>query len=117
MMNTTFDSRFFAAILRTRRGEQSLRDVATETGVSIATLSRIENGETPDMEIFLVLSSWTRWPTSAFLNAGEARDTVQFVEQALRDDGVLASETIDAFLVLLRVVHDSSSQSRGKKQL
>lgn len=107
-MNTIFDTRLFAAALCTKRGGCSLRDVAAETGVSASTLSRIENGEAPDMETFLMLCSWVGWPTNAFLNAGEDRDTVRLIEQALREDGVLSTEAINAFLVLLQVVRDRS---------
>ena len=36
----------------------SLRDVARQTGVSPATLSRIEAGRTPDLETFFVVALW-----------------------------------------------------------
>ena len=108
-MTTIFDARLFAAALRTKRGDRGLRDVATETGVSLSTLSRLENGETPDMETFLTLSSWVGWPTGAFLHEDLAQDTVQMVEQALHEDGILASKVIDAFLVLLQTVRGRHS--------
>src|ERR1700688_2741618 len=103
-MTTIFDARLFAAALRTKRGDLGLREVATVTGVSAATLSRIENGETSDMDTFLVLTTWMGWAVAAFPHQGQARDTVLLVEEALRDDGILTTETIDAFLVLLRTV-------------
>lgn len=101
---TTFNVRLFGAALRTRRGDLGLREVATETGVSASTLSRIENGEIPDLQTFLVLSSWTGWPVAAFFHQDQVRDTVRLVEEALREDEVLSPEVIDAFLVLLRTV-------------
>ena len=101
---TNFDAPLFAAALRTRRGDLGLREVATVTGVSAATLSRVENGEVPDLQTFLVLTAWTGWPTRAFLHQDQERDTVQLIDQALREDDVLAAETIEAFLVLLRAV-------------
>ena len=90
--------------LRTRRGDRGLREVATTTSVSASTLSQLENGEIPDMDTFLVLSSWTGWPTSTFLHQDQERATVQFVEEALREDGVLEAEIIKVFLVLLTAV-------------
>ncbi len=107
---TSFDAPLFAAALRTRRGDLGLREVATVTGVSAATLSRVENGEIPDLQTFLVLCSWTGWPVSDFLHQDQARDTVQLIDQALREDGVLATETIEAFLVLLRAVRRVPAQ-------
>ena len=57
------------------------------------------------MDTFLVLTSWTGWPVAAFLRpVDQVHDTVQLVEQALRDDGVLTVEIIEAFLVLLQAV-------------
>jgi transcriptional regulator with XRE-family HTH domain len=46
--------------LRRRRDEQglSLRDVEEETGVSAATLSRIERGSSPDLDIVKKLAEW-----------------------------------------------------------
>jgi transcriptional regulator with XRE-family HTH domain len=46
--------------LRRRRDEGglSLRDVEEATGVSAATLSRIERGSTPDLEIVTKLAQW-----------------------------------------------------------
>ena len=36
----------------------SLRDLATETGVSLAMLSRIERGKTPDAASLIRLARW-----------------------------------------------------------
>jgi transcriptional regulator with XRE-family HTH domain len=87
--------------------------VATETGVSASTLSRLENGETPDLETFLDLSSWVGLSTSAFLHEDRERDTVQLVEQVLREDGILVSETLDAFVILLHAVHGRIRKEEG----
>jgi transcriptional regulator with XRE-family HTH domain len=110
-MSTGFDARLFSAALRTRRGERGLREVAAEIGVSASTLSRVENSETPDMETFLILCTWVGWPTSAFFASRQGRDTVQLVEQALREDGVLSTEVVDAFLVLLQAVRQCATGS------
>jgi hypothetical protein len=66
------------------------------------------------METFLVLTTWTGWPVAAFLRpADQVPDTVQLVDQALREDGVLTIEVIEAFLVLLQTVrgrHEAGAQ-------
>lgn len=41
----------------TRCDDLGLRDVATITGMSAATLSRLENEELPDLQTFLVLAA------------------------------------------------------------
>lgn len=58
-MGSMLDTQQLAALLRARRGERGLRDIAQEIGnVSPATLSRIENGKMLDVETFLRLCDW-----------------------------------------------------------
>lgn len=45
-------------LLRDRRGNKGLREVADEIGVSSATLSRVENGKLPDLGTFAKLCRW-----------------------------------------------------------
>ena len=54
----TFNARLFASMLRARRGEMSLRQVEDFAGVSPSTLSRAENGKTPDVITFATLCGW-----------------------------------------------------------
>lgn len=51
-----------------KRGKQSLRDAAAESGVSAATLSRIERGKDPDMTTLLGLCHWLRITPNEALN-------------------------------------------------
>lgn len=71
---------------------------------SASALSRLENGEIPDLQTFLVLGAWIGWSVAALFHQDREPDTVQLVEEALRNDGVLAPEIIAAFFVLLRTV-------------
>lgn len=41
---------------------------AKETGISKATLSRIENGSPPDVNTFCILLKWIDKPASEFFN-------------------------------------------------
>jgi transcriptional regulator with XRE-family HTH domain len=47
-------------LLRERRGGRGVRDVATEIGVSPATLSRVESGKLPDLLTFRKLCAWLK---------------------------------------------------------
>ena len=44
--------------IKKKRGEKGLKEAATEIGVSIATLSRIESGKQPDLETFTKICQW-----------------------------------------------------------
>ena len=45
-------------VLRERRGVRGIREVATEIGISYATLSRVENGKLPDLQTFSKICKW-----------------------------------------------------------
>ncbi len=47
-------------MLRERRGDRGIREVARETGVSPATLSRVERGKLPDLATFSKICRWLK---------------------------------------------------------
>jgi len=47
-------------MLRKQRGNRGIREVATEIGLSSATLSRVERGNLPDLETFAKACRWLR---------------------------------------------------------
>ncbi len=110
-MKSWFDTRSFAASIRTRRDQRGLREVASEIGtVSPSTLSRIERDASPDIETFLHLCDWLHQPASTCIRsdlhdlAANENESTQLIEQALRADGILAPHIIDAFLTLIKAV-------------
>jgi transcriptional regulator with XRE-family HTH domain len=48
------------ALLRERRGGRGIREVASEIGVSPATLTRIEGGRLPDLGTFSKICKWLK---------------------------------------------------------
>lgn len=58
-----------------RRGGQGIRAAAQEVGISPATLSRIENGNMPDLETFAKICRWLDRDPREFLgfDVGEER--------------------------------------------
>lgn len=44
--------------VRQKRGNRSLREIAAETDISVATLSRIEVGKMPSLRTFAKLCRW-----------------------------------------------------------
>jgi len=47
-------------LLREKRGDQGIREIAKEIGISPATLSRIERGKVPDLETFSKICRWLK---------------------------------------------------------
>lgn len=58
-MSSYVDLDRLAALVKSKRGDRGLRDVAKEIGeISPSTLSRVENGKMTDMGTFLSLCDW-----------------------------------------------------------
>src|ERR1700692_4153550 len=74
-MNSILDTQQLAVLLKEKRGERSLREVAQEMcNVSPATLSRIENGKMLDVETFLQVCDWLGVTPQQFIK--EARQSL-----------------------------------------
>lgn len=60
MKTCRFDAALFAAVLDGVRASRGLswREVARQTGVSSATLTRIGKGHAPDADNLLALAAW-----------------------------------------------------------
>lgn len=62
-MVSYLDIERLASLVRSKRGSRGLRETAKEIGnVSPSTLSRVENGKTPDMDTFLAICDWLEVP-------------------------------------------------------
>lgn len=86
---------------RDRRGELGLREAAKEIGISPATLSRIENGQVPDLETFQAVCRWLNVDSSVFLGegAGAARRAVAHVH--FKKDGATSEKTARSLAELI----------------
>ncbi|GHO78423.1 hypothetical protein KSD_61940 [Ktedonobacter sp. SOSP1-85] len=83
-MKSVFDAQRMAAMVQTKRGKQSLRDAASEIGVSAATLQRIERAEISDIAIALLVSDWLALPLQDFVEQQQMNitpTTEQLIEQ------------------------------------
>jgi transcriptional regulator with XRE-family HTH domain len=92
-----------AALLRERRSRagMSLREVSAETGVPLATLSRVESGRLPDLTTFRNIVVWLGVPPERFFPTPRVRNetTPDAIAQVLRSDSLL-SETAREQLTL-----------------
>jgi transcriptional regulator with XRE-family HTH domain len=107
---TSFNVHALALRLRTKRGERSLREVVEEIkGVSLSTLSRVENSKPVDIETFLALCDWLDCsPLEFFVDAPlrtEEQTILERIALSLRADSALRSEFVDAVMQLIRVFH------------
>jgi UDP-N-acetylglucosamine 1-carboxyvinyltransferase len=68
LMGSFLDTQQLAVLLKEKRGDRGLREIAQEIGsVSPATLSRIENGKMLDVETFLRVADWLQVAPQQFI--------------------------------------------------
>jgi len=114
-----------AAHLRTKRGNRGLRVIADEIGgVSASTLSRIEQGNVPDLPTFMRVCAWLGVspdefvePELEFKRKSEATSQTRLpeaIEAQLRHDGVLPTTTVNAISEMIRIAYQAAGADRSK---
>lgn len=110
-MSNQLDMDLFTAYLKARRGEMGLREAIQQIGdISPATLSRIENGRVPDMDVFLRLCDWIGVTAETFLKReGEtvpSPKTTEVIEAHLRADRTLDDSTAEAIAKMVKAAYE-----------
>jgi transcriptional regulator with XRE-family HTH domain len=114
-----------AAHLRTKRGNRGLRAVADEIGdLSASTLSRIEQGGTPDLPTFIRICAWLGASPDDFVEStcgvkrkmGTTQEPhlPEAIEAQLRHDGVLPTTTVNAISEMIRIAYQAAGADRNK---
>jgi transcriptional regulator with XRE-family HTH domain len=114
----------FSSLLKARRGNKGLREIAEEIGaVSASTLSRIEQGKIPDLDTFLKICNWLNVSPEYFTLKTPGIETSKLktepnnrslVEAHLRADKSLSAETSDALVKMIGLVYNA--EKRGSKK-
>ena len=105
-MESTLNTEKFSSAIKSKRGSKGLRDTATEIGgISAATLSRIEQGNLPDVETFMKLCKWLNVSTDSFI-LGKKPSNAELSEQdkivyQLRSSRELDPATVNAMIALI----------------
>ncbi len=75
-MTFKYDGGKLAKIVRTKRlidNKMSIRTAASQIGISIATLSRIENGKNPEVEVLAAVCHWVSMPMDEFFSSNKKK--------------------------------------------
>ena len=107
-MKSTLNTELLSSAIKTKRGNKGLRDTATEIGgVSAATLSRIEQGNLPDVETFIKICKWLGVPTDTFVTGKKPQSTElsekDKIDYQLRSSQELDPDTINAMVAMVNV--------------
>lgn len=119
---TRLDLEKLALLIRNKRGNRNLRDIAAEIGdVSPSTLSRVENGKTPDMDTFLCLCDWLGVkPEEFFVRPAEAPlagepPTRDQITLQLRADRTLEPAASDMLAAVIKAAYDQFGRKPGEE--
>ena len=67
-MHPEFDYKEFSEAIKAKRGrEDTLRSMSDQTGVSVATLSRVMQGKCSSVETILKVCYWLKQPITDFI--------------------------------------------------
>jgi len=104
-------------MIKSKRGSKGLRIVAKEIGnISASTLSRIELGNLPDLETFMLLCSWLEVSPEEFQNNEEKKHTTQNkIVAHLRAERTLSKETTNALIEMINLAYNSKKKTDGVK--
>ena len=115
-MVSKLNSYLLARMLKSKRGKMGLRDTATAIGgISSATLSRVEQGNLPDVETFIRLCNWLGVSTETFIT-GEKMTAVEVSEKEkivfqLRSSRELDTDTINAMIHMVDIAFTKSKRN------
>ena len=118
-MGSYLDTQRLANLVRSKRGSRGLRETATEIGnVSPSTISRVENGKTPDMETFLSLCDWLEIPPAELIKNTEEEqlDTPEAISIQLRADKNLDPAIANALASLVKAAYQDLSQKKREEE-
>ncbi len=106
-------------MVKTKRAGRGLRIVADEIGgVSASTLSRIEQGNVPDLETFMRICHWLGVSADAFCpqkaegKTAESPEMAEVIEAHLRADRTLPPDAVDALSQMIRFAYKAAKAGK-----
>lgn len=110
-MSKTLDTQKFSEMIKSKRGNIGLRVLSKEIGISPSTLSRIEQGNLPDIDTYIKLCEWLDVSTEYFTKIDEREENTQGgVIAHLRADKNLPSETAEALIQMINLAYASAQK-------
>jgi transcriptional regulator with XRE-family HTH domain len=108
-MSNSLDTLKFSEMIKSKRGKTGLRQLATEIGISASTLSRVEQGNLPDIDTYIKLCEWLGVSTDYFTTNQNVSDTQNDVVAHLRADRTLPPATAEALIQMIKIAYASST--------
>lgn len=97
-----------SGMIKSKRGNRGLREVAKEIGdISVSTLSRVENGNLPDIDTYIKICNWLGVSAEFFTTAKEEITSRKKVVASLRADKTLPKKTAEALIQMINLAYAS----------
>ena len=110
------NSSLLAEMIKSKRRNCGLRETAKEIGTSSPTLSRIENGNLPDIDTYMKICKWLDVPSDYFKigdqnkNSQKSPAYKQQVIAHLRADKNLPASTAEALIEMINLAYAKISK-------
>lgn len=112
-MGTSIDTSKFAEMIKSKRGNTGLRQMSSEIGISPSTLSRVEQGNLPDIDTYMKLCKWLEVSPNYFTDRDEVNSNSKSgVIAHLRADKTLPSETAEALIQMINLAYESAQKAK-----
>lgn len=112
-MGTSIDTGKFAEMIKSKRGSTGLRQLSTEIGISPSTLSRVEQGNLPDIDTYMRLCKWLEVSPNFFTDNIEMdSNSKRGIIAHLRADKTLPNETAEALIQMINLAYESAQKPK-----
>jgi len=109
-MATLLNTDKLSLMLKSKRGDKGLRTVAQEIGgISASTLSRIEQGNLPDVDTFIRICKWLEVSPQEFTDDANTSylkpSNQEIILSHLRADRTLPPSTVTALTEMINMAY------------
>ena len=107
-MSSSLDTKKFSEMIKSKRANMGLRALSAQIGISASTLSRIEQGNLPDIDTYLRLCDWLDVTSDFFTQiSSDENDVKGCVIAHLRADKTLPTDTSEALIQMINLAYAS----------
>ncbi len=110
-MSSTLNIEQLAEMIKNKRGDRGLRKVSEEIGgVSASTLSRVEQGNLPDINTFTKICEWLNVPTDFFTKtqSNSSQSYQREIVAHLRADRLLDTSTAESLIRMITLAYEQT---------
>ena len=93
-------------MIKSKRSDRGLREVAKEIGISVSTLSRVENKNVPDIDSYMKLCKWLEVSIDFFTTPSQNTESKRNIVVAnLRADKTLPKKVSESLIEMINLVY------------